>query len=45
MLQRGVEAWNPWRAAQGLDFRPDLANAFLVGAHLSGANLGVLGPV
>ena len=38
LLKQGVAGWNAWRDANP-DIRPDLSEAFLLGANLSGANL------
>ena len=42
LLKRGVEAWNVWRA-EGRDLCPDLSEAELPGANLTGANLQAAG--
>jgi uncharacterized protein YjbI with pentapeptide repeats len=39
LLKRAVDAWNAWRNEKP-DIRPDLRDAYLGGADLSGANLG-----
>ena len=39
ILEKGVAAWNAWRAEHP-DIRPDLGGANFSGATLSGANLG-----
>jgi hypothetical protein len=39
ILARGVEAWNSWRAQDGLGVTPVLCGAYLCGADLSGAYL------
>jgi hypothetical protein len=38
LLKQGVAAWNAWRE-KNPDIRPDLSEAILGGADLSGANL------
>src|SRR5438270_552665 len=37
MLRQGVDAWNAWRGHHPV--KPDLNEAYLMGADLSGANL------
>ena len=38
LLRQGVDAWNAWRD-QNPDIRPDLSDAYLVGAELRAAHL------
>lgn len=39
ILKQGVEVWNEWRE-ENPDVRPDLSQAYLRWADLSGADLG-----
>src|SRR6266699_1665744 len=44
-LRQGVSSWNAWRAEQRPRFQPDLREAHLIQANLSGADLrGALQP-